>query len=243
MRTLLILVAATFAMPLSAEEVDPFNPQEANHSVRFETFSMSLADAAELLRGGLDDSKLYETSVTKTAAATAKQESLTVLRSQLGSKALNESLLESIYPTEYESPNTPNSITVTNAGGEKLDVPASAVGQLRDIVTPATPTAFETRNLGISLEVELQAHSDPGVVQLRIAPEWARLVGRSTYGEGVSKLEMPEIESQRLTTGAKVRLDKPFLLGTFNRSPESTVDPTAATRVWFAFVTVSKVEP
>lgn len=243
MKTLLILLATSFALPLGAEELNPFDVQEANLSVRFETFSMTLTDAAALLRGGLDDPKLYEASVTRTAAATAKQESLTVLRCQLSSKALSESLLESIYPGEYEPPEIPNSITITDTGGEKVDVPASAVGQLRDIVTPATPTTFETRNLGITLEVDVQAHSDPGVVQLTIAPEWARLVGRSTYGQGVSKLEMPEIESQRLTTGANVRLDKPFLLGTFNRSPESTVDPQAATRVWFAFVTVSKVEP
>jgi hypothetical protein len=39
---------------------------------------MPLADAAALLRQGLDAPKLYEASITNTAAATAKQESLTV---------------------------------------------------------------------------------------------------------------------------------------------------------------------
>jgi hypothetical protein len=239
MKTILLFSVALFSLPLLAEEPEA----KTNLSVRLETFSMPLADAASLIRQGSDDPKLYEASITRTEAGTAKQESLTVLRCRSGEKTLNESLLETIYPTEYEPAEIPNSISIADSKDAEPGVPASAIGQLRDLVTPATPTSFETRNLGITAEIEATFHQDAGLATLRIAPDWVRLVGRSAYGEGVSKLEMPEIESQRLTTAVVVRLDKPFLLGTLNRSPESTVDPQAATRVWFAFVTVSKVEP
>lgn len=239
MKIILLFAVVLASLPLRAEEAEA----KPNLSVRLETFSMPLADAAALIRQVVDDPKLYETSITMTAAGTARQESLTVLRCRSGEKSLNESLLETIYPTEYEPAEIPNSVSMADSKGAEAGVPASVIGQLKDLVTPATPTSFETRNLGITAEIEATNHAEAGLATLRIAPEWIRLVGRSAYGEGVSKLEMPEIESQSLTTSVDVRLDKPFLLGTFNRSPESTVDAQAATRVWFAFVTVSKVEP
>lgn len=239
MKAILLFAIVLVSMPLRAEEAEA----KTNLSVRLETFSMSLAAAAGLIRQVVDDPKLYENSITMTAAGTARQESLTVLRCRSGEKSVNESVLETIYPTEYEPAEIPNSISVADSKGAEAGVPAPVIGQLKDLITPATPTSFETRDLGIIAEIEATIHAETGLATLRIAPEWIRLVGRSAYGEGVSKLEMPEIESQGLTTAVEVRLDKPFLLGTLNRSPESTVDPQAATRVWFAFVTVSKVEP
>ncbi len=106
------------------------------------------------------------------------------------------------------------------------------------LVTPATGTAFETRNVGVTVEAEVVLSEDLKFADVRIMPEHVADVERSTWGQGVSTLEMLTFETQRLSTGATVRIGEPFLLGTLNRPPVSKVDPDSANGVWFAFVTV-----
>ena len=119
-------------------------------------------------------------------------------------------------------------------------VNASELGDLR---TPATPTSFETRNSGRTVEVEATASADWQTIDLRVASDLVILVGTSKHGQGVNLTEMPEFESQRNTTGVNISTGKPFLLGTLNRPPNSKVDADAANRIWFAFVTASYAKP
>ncbi len=81
------------------------------------------------------------------------------------------------------------------------------------------------------------------VVDLRVVPEHVTMVGRSTWGQEISTTEMPIFECQRLSHAAIVPINQPFLLGTVNRPPVSSVDPDSANRVWFAFVTVTLAKP
>ena len=60
-----------------------------------------------------------------------------------GQKATTESLHEFIYPTEFES-----------ASGSKPDEKPKAPPATSFPCNPATPTAFDTRNVGSNLEVE-----------------------------------------------------------------------------------------
>jgi general secretion pathway protein D len=67
-----------------------------------------------------------------------------------GQKANIEIIREFIYPTEYEPPELPNTVGAT--GGIGGGVGGGGAGIFP--VTPATPTAFETRNTGVMLEIE-----------------------------------------------------------------------------------------
>jgi hypothetical protein len=261
--------AATLAAaPLAlAQEQDPFaakpNPFETPLvadaaaagvsgilSICYETFSLDLASAAPLLRADQPDAALYEHLVALVADGKAKQESLAVVRVRSGQRAICESIAEYIYPTEWNPAEIPNSVGIqldpskaaagNPAGAAGAGNPAAA-DQQPLFTSPVSPTAFETRNLGFTLEVEPLIHADGQSIELTIAPQHVTLTGETSYGQGVSTLEVPEIESQQVSMGINAQAEVPRLIGTMNRPPVSKIDPESATRIFLAFVTISHV--
>ena len=90
-----------------------------------------------------------------------------------GQRAKIEIIREFIYPTEYDPPEIPNQIGSTAAiGGGTGFIP----------VTPATPTAFETRNTGITLEVDPVLGADDFTIDLNLTPEVVEFDGFINYG-------------------------------------------------------------
>lgn len=82
-----------------------------------------------------------------------------------GRKATINIIRKFPYPKEYSPPQVPQ-----NQGGGIA--PA----------TPATPTAFETRNLGVLLEVEPTIGPDGYTVDLNISPQITEFLGFINYG-------------------------------------------------------------
>jgi general secretion pathway protein D len=80
---------------------------------------------------------------------------------------------EFIYPTEYEPPELP-----TTVGS---DVGVSPV-------TPATPTAFEKRDVGISLEVLPVADAEKRHVDINVAPSFVEFDGFVNYGSPINSV-------------------------------------------------------
>jgi len=220
-----------------------------NISLRYETFSLPLADAAALQRKNPADAAFYQALVDMVARKQAVQESFTMVRARSGEKALAESISETIYPTGVEPPELPNSISLSVSGelaktnGEPAPAAAAAAASEETVRTPATPKDFETRNEGITFEVEPTLSQDRASVDLRCAPDHITRAGISSWGQGLSRVEVPQFESQRVTTAASLVVGKPFLLGTVNRPPLSKVDADAANRIWFAFVTADLARP
>jgi hypothetical protein len=228
-----------------------------NMSLRFEDFSLDLATAAELQRADLGDEELYRRLIAMVGKKEARQESMTVVRARSGEKVLAESILETIYSTEYEPAELPNTVGVSISPPKPAaDSPAPDVvpetdkleqavhaAQLANLATPATPTSFETRNSGRTVEVEATASANWDIIDLRVSNDYVLHAGTSKHGQGLSLIEMPEFESQRILTAATVIPGKPFLLGTVNRPPNSKLDADAANRIWFAFVTASYAKP
>lgn len=93
----------------------------------------------------------------------------TVTRS--GQASSIEIVREFIYPTEYEPPELPNSV-----GNGSQSTP----------VTPATPTAFETRNVGTTLEVLPVADADRRYVDITINPSFIDFDGFINYGSPIN---------------------------------------------------------
>ena len=239
-------------------DTDPNKKAEAeipqNVSVCYETFSLPLAMAAKIQREQLTDSELYARILGAVEKEEARQESFTVLRARSGQKATTESISEQIYASEFEPPELPNTIGVSIIPAEVKEasspIPdtsklkdAADLDSFADLKTPATPTSFQTRNVGNTFEIEPTLGADNKILDLRLAPEHVALVGQSTNGQGLSKTEMPIFEAQRINTSASFFIGQPFLLGTVSRPPNSKVDPDSATRVWFAFVTATLAKP
>ncbi|MCB1079068.1 MAG: type II and III secretion system protein, partial [Verrucomicrobiae bacterium] len=82
-----------------------------------------------------------------------------------GQRAKIEVIREFIYPTEYDPPEIPNQI----GGGISVGGGAGGGATSGFPVTPATPAAFETRNTGITLEVDPVIGGDNFTIDLNLA--------------------------------------------------------------------------
>lgn len=133
-----------------------------------------------------------------------------------------------IYATEYEPPELPNEIGNLSEDIEKA----------KALITPATPSAFDTKYVGSSLEMEL-AKGEQGELKILMTLYLGNYLGRQVWGQGLAEAEMPRFAVQKLRTGLKVKPDVATLVGSI--SPPEALQPEKGEReVWLAFVTVSK---
>ncbi len=93
----------------------------------------------------------------------------TVTRSGQSSKV--ELIREFIYPTEYEPPELPQTVGSSTGGAFP--------------VTPATPTAFQTKNVGVMLEVLPVADSNKRFVDITLNPSFSDFDGFVNYGSPI----------------------------------------------------------
>lgn len=103
-------------------------------------------------------------------------------------------LREFIYPTEYEPPELPtsvgedSSIIVTDGLGNFIG--GSGGGTSGSFpVTPATPTAFETKDTGITLEVLPVADSNKQFIDVTLSPQFVNFDGFVNYGSPINSTE------------------------------------------------------
>ncbi|MGL5017811.1 MAG: Amuc_1098 family type IV pilus outer membrane protein [Luteolibacter sp.] len=94
----------------------------------------------------------------------------TVTRS--GQSSNIEIVREFIYPTEYEPPELPNTVG-SNFGGVTP-------------VTPATPTAFETKEVGITLEILPVVDASKQYITVTLNPIFSDFLGFVNYGSPIN---------------------------------------------------------
>ena len=89
-------------------------------------------------------------------------------------------------------------------------------------MVPANPTAFETRNTGVTLEIEPNFGDDDFMIDLRFIPEIVEFEGFINYGSPIqtagtdgegnpvqvviteNRIEMPVFSTRRVTTGLTI---------------------------------------
>ncbi|MEO0414663.1 MAG: Amuc_1098 family type IV pilus outer membrane protein, partial [Verrucomicrobiota bacterium] len=129
-----------------------------------------------------------------------------------GEQAKVEVIREFIYPTEYDPPEIPNTVQSAQQQG----IGGSSFSTFP--VTPATPTAFDTRNTGVILDVNPILGPDGYTIDLNLAPEVVEFEGFINYGSPISsagtnalgvattfvitenRIEMPVFNTRRVTT-------------------------------------------
>ncbi len=138
-----------------------------------------------------------------------------------GEKATIEIIREFIYPTEYEPPELPSSFGGNaNFGGGLGGLGGNNVASFP--VTPATPTAFETRNTGVTLEIAPNIGANDFVIDLNFAPEIVEFEGFINYGSPIqspssdalgnpttvtitdNRIEMPVFSTRRVNTALTI---------------------------------------
>ncbi len=150
-----------------------------------------------------------------------------------GNRAKIEVIREFIYPTEYDPPEIPNQIGGGQGGGVINFVP----------VTPATPTAFETRNTGVTLEVDPVLGADEFTIDLNLSPEVVEFEGFINYGSPINgptnfiagigpvptiltanRIEMPIFSTRRVSTQVTIWDGQTVALGGLIREDVQDVE-------------------
>ena len=101
-----------------------------------------------------------------------------------GQRAVIEIIREFRYPTEFDPPQIPQNFgsVGTTVLGTGL---TSQATQGTFPVTPTTPTAFETRNTGVTLEVEPNVGPDGYTIDLNLVPQVVEFEGFINYGSPI----------------------------------------------------------
>jgi general secretion pathway protein D len=100
-----------------------------------------------------------------------------------GHKAIVRVVREFPYPTEFNPPEPPPPSTGGGTGSTIILTPGTIT--TTGVVTPTTPTAFETRNLGVTLEVEPVVGPDGYTIDLNLSPEVVEFDGFVNYGSPI----------------------------------------------------------
>jgi len=100
-----------------------------------------------------------------------------------GIKATIKVIREFPYPTEFNPPQVPPPSTGSQSQSATV---ASGIVVTSGAVTPSTPSAFEKRDLGVSLEVEPQVGADNYTIDLSLSPEVVEFDGFVNYGSPIN---------------------------------------------------------
>lgn len=154
------------------------------------------------------------------------------LATKSGQRAVMEQVDEFRYATEFDPPG---SAKVTETTAEETGVanapvvpatappvqPAPAKTTTTESVNEGSPTSFETRNVGVTFEVEPNIDPNGRTIDLNMVPQHVRLRGmRKTVVEGPQEgkkiiVEQPEFVTHKLTTSISVEDGDYTLLGVF----------------------------
>jgi general secretion pathway protein D len=159
-----------------------------------------------------------------------------------GQKATIEVIREFIYPTEYEPPELPEGggggVTVGGGGG---GFPGGGGGG-GGIATPATPTAFEMKPLGVTMEIEPTFGENDFVIDLRFLPQIVEFEGFINYGSPIlstgtdafgnpvssviteNRIEMPVFSKRSVSTSLTIYDGYTVAVGGLMREDVQTVE-------------------
>jgi general secretion pathway protein D len=93
-----------------------------------------------------------------------------------GQRAIIEVIRELRYPRTYTQPQIPSIASTTTTGSQVVPV----------VVTPTTPADWETRNTGVTLEVEPVVGGDSATIDLNLIPQVVEFEGFINYGSPIN---------------------------------------------------------
>jgi len=135
-----------------------------------------------------------------------------------GQRAIIEVVREFRYPSTFTPPQVP-SIAGGTTGGINQTIPV--------VVTPTTPQNWETRNTGVTLEVEPVVGGDATTIDLNLVPQVVEFEGFINYGSPINAVGVN-------TVAGAIQTSVPVLLtqNVINQPVFSTRKVTTSVNVW-----------
>ncbi|HEY1583301.1 MAG TPA: type II and III secretion system protein, partial [Chthoniobacterales bacterium] len=165
-----------------------------------------------------------------------------------GQRAVIEIVREFRYPTQFDPPKIPDSVGSTIGSGLSFDSLGNLISGGSNStfpVTPTTPTGFETRNTGVTLEVEPVVGPDGVTIDLNLVPQVVEFEGFINYGSPIQTtstgilgmpvtnvitpnvINQPIFNSRKVTTSVSVWDGQTVVLGGLMREDvQKTEDRT-----------------
>ena len=204
-RTLLLVRATTDQEDERAEIETSEDKRAYKHNIGLlaEFIEMDVADAVELSWIDTDpqnDQPIRNRAQQLLDDGRAKHLETVYLATRNGRRAKVESVAELTYPTEMGGPpELPKSIR-------------GSVSKNTDLTTSQSYTAFETRNIGTTFEVDAVLGADKSSIDINLAPEIADLIGWDFHGKGPGQVFQPVITSLGISTAVSASKDRAILV-------------------------------
>ena len=226
MRPFNLALAASFAVFAVAATAD-----ERAKSIRICVQFIEVAHPAltEMLAGpDTAGPQLHDKALALAKDGRAKLLESSVVMTRPGRKATVQSIREMIYQTEYVPPQLPQA---PPAPPPKKPLVRPALGDF---------DAWETRNLGTTLEIEPWLQNNDGrMIELRFVPEIVQLLRLETFMEyvdqwGDASLRMPIFEVWRVNTSVTLMAGQFEMVGVI--TPKQNTPGPVTTRKLLVFV-------
>lgn len=199
---LLCLPAAVAADPAAPA------PKAAALHLTFEFVEVPLADWGAWISENplrVDASPLYQTVGEWKKAGKASLIEIVSVQGRSGQRCKAESITEITYPTDFQPAKIP-----------------ATLSQIHNLVeSPSTtihPEGFETRNVGVTVEVDPVISGDGKTVDLNLSPEIVRELGTDAWPndevEARHRAETPRFYTAKITSQIVAEPGKPTLVGT-----------------------------
>jgi Flp pilus assembly secretin CpaC len=222
MKYLLIaaFVAALAVSRVAADEPKP-EPSDTNIFVEMQIVEIPRDVALPLLREFSDQTKTEAASAHVQELldkGTAKLVAWPMVTTHSGSRAVFEAIDELRYASEYSPVSTDYYIT-TEPGKE--GTAKQAVPDVREQELDAAATAFETRNTGVTLEVEPALSADGKLIDLNLVPQHVHLRGMTKIAVEHEKphdkiiFEQPEFDVLKSQTSLSLKSGDHAFMGAY----------------------------
>lgn len=196
--------------------------------------------AMPLVKDFLDPKKstaAYEQVQLLLGNGTAKLIGWPILVTKSGSRGTVEAIQELRYVTEFESGAA--ALYFEEKDGSYAKIPKEV--EVGGIELQAIPATFETRNIGVTLEIEPQAAADGKTIDMTLAPQHVRLksMNKVTLENEKNKMtvEQPEFETFKVTTNITVKSGEWKLLGVY-----TTTEPKDYLELFILKAEIQKLE-
>ncbi|HZJ13790.1 MAG TPA: hypothetical protein VFD27_02005, partial [Chthoniobacteraceae bacterium] len=200
------------ALRITAQEIPAIPPASASAAstaarVEFLVYSLDRELARHILADSTNSAQSYAAVRERLEKGEAQLEIASAFVTKSGQRAINEEILEFRYATTTSAPS---------------NGPVSTPPQPR---VPASVAAFETRNTGVTVEIEPVLSEDFRSIEVNAVPQIVQFAGMlKANGIAAKYPPSPVFTTRKVTTSVSCAAGVPAFFGTYSQPRETGVN-------------------